>query len=172
MQAADLHSLEVCSRGCQQMVNRPALWQNLLVQRFGQLTADQLSQTTTHLSVLELKQKYVQLSRQIIPAPEMQVLPKCQVCAFPVAVQKTVCSNWFLHTGCAFGKGKYTHAVSGSHGNGGQYVWECFTFAEGLLAGHLSLISGMANSNQYAYVSLPFCSALLASAATPCYCIC
>ncbi len=80
MQAADLHSLELCSTGCHQMVNRPALWQSLLVQRFGQLTADQLSQTITHLSVLDLKQKYVQLSRQITPAPEMQVLLKRQSC--------------------------------------------------------------------------------------------
>jgi len=80
MQAADLHSLEVCSRGCHQMVNRPALWQSLLVQRFGQLTADRLFQTTTYLSVLDLKQQYVQLSRQIIPAPKMQVLPKRQLC--------------------------------------------------------------------------------------------
>ena len=80
MQAADLHSLELCSMGCHQIVNRPALWQSLLVQRFGQLTADQLSQTTTHLSVLELKQKYVQLSRQIIPASEMQVLLRRQWC--------------------------------------------------------------------------------------------
>lgn len=154
------------------MVNRPALWQCLLVQRFGQLTVDQLFQTTTHLTVLDLKKKYVQLSRQIIPATEMQVLPNCQLCAFPVAVQKTVCSDWVLHTGCAFGKGKYTHAVSSTYGNGRLYIWECFTFAESLLAGHLRLISGMANSNQYAYISLPFCSALLVSAATPCYCIC
>ncbi|DBA75504.1 TPA: hypothetical protein ACH3X1_010755 [Trebouxia sp. C0004] len=72
--AADLHSLELCSRGCHQMVNRPALWQSLLVQRFGQLMADQMLQTTSHLSVLELKQTYVQLSRQIIPAPEMQAV--------------------------------------------------------------------------------------------------
>ncbi|DBB16925.1 TPA: hypothetical protein ACH3X3_014038 [Trebouxia sp. C0006] len=72
--AADLHSLEVCSKGCHQMVNRPALWQSLLVQRFGQLTADRLFQTTTRLSVLDLKQTYVQLSRQIIPAPNMQAV--------------------------------------------------------------------------------------------------
>ena len=58
------------------MVNRPALWQGLLVQRFGQLTADQLFQTTTQLSMLDLRQKYVQLSRQIVPALEMQVLLK------------------------------------------------------------------------------------------------
>lgn len=76
MQAADLHSLELCSRGCHQMVNRPALWQSLLVQRFGQLMADQVLQTTSHLGVLDLKQKYLHLSRQIIPAPEMQVLSK------------------------------------------------------------------------------------------------
>lgn len=72
--AADLHSVEVCNRGCQQMVNQPALWQSLLVQRFGQLTVDQLFQTTTHLTVLDLKKKYVQLSRQIIPATEMQAV--------------------------------------------------------------------------------------------------
>ncbi len=80
MQAADLRSLELCSTGCHQMVNRPALWQSLLVQRFGQLMLDQLLQTNIHLGVLDLKQKYVHLSRQIIPAPEMQVLPKCQSC--------------------------------------------------------------------------------------------
>ena len=80
MQAADLHSLELCSTGCHQMVNRPALWQSQLVQRFGQLMLDQLLQTNTHLGVLDLKQKYVHLSRQIIPAPEIQVLPKCQLC--------------------------------------------------------------------------------------------
>ncbi|DBB16924.1 TPA: hypothetical protein ACH3X3_014037 [Trebouxia sp. C0006] len=72
--AADLHSLELCSAGCHQMVNRPALWQGLLVQRFGQLTADQLFQTTTQLSMLDLRQKYVQLSRQIVPALEMQAI--------------------------------------------------------------------------------------------------
>ncbi len=79
MQADDLHSLEVCSRGCQRMVNQTALWQSLLIQRFGQLTADQVFQTT-QMSVLDLKQKYVQLSRQIIPAANMQVLLKCQSC--------------------------------------------------------------------------------------------
>ncbi|KAL0018747.1 hypothetical protein WJX79_008357 [Trebouxia sp. C0005] len=72
--AADLHSLELCSRGCQQMVNQPALWQILLVQRFGQLTADQLLQTTSHLDLLDLKRKYVRLSRLIIPASEMQAV--------------------------------------------------------------------------------------------------
>ncbi len=62
------------------MVNRTALWQSLLVQRFGQIMSDQLLQTNTHLGVLDLKQKYVQLSHQIIPAANMQVLPKCQSC--------------------------------------------------------------------------------------------
>lgn len=56
--------------------------------------------------------------------------------------------NCFLHTGCAFDKGKYTHqpAVSGTYGNGRQYIWHCFTFAECLLAGHLGLIPGITNS--------------------------
>ena len=71
------------------MVNRPALWQGLLVQRFGQLTADQLSQTTTQLSVLDLKQKYVQLSRQIVPALEMQVFLKHQLCIWTCLLSRS-----------------------------------------------------------------------------------
>ncbi len=51
-----------------------------------------------------------------------------------------------LHTGYMVGKSKYRPAVSGTQGNGRQYIWHCLTFADCLLAGHLGIIPGIANS--------------------------